>query len=83
MKRIWRVLIITIVIFVIAGFAARKYLTSRRVAAQVAARLEAVYGGLVVLNEADIGLRGSSFNGMQLFRNRGLPSMRWRPICRS
>jgi hypothetical protein len=67
MKRALRLLLVVIVAFVILGFAARKYLSSRRVASQVAKRLEALYGGPVRVTEVDIGLFRSSLTGVQLF----------------
>ncbi len=67
MKRALRLLLVVIVAFVILRFAARKYLSSGRVASQVASRLEALYGGPDRVTEVDIGLFRSSLTGVQLF----------------
>jgi hypothetical protein len=67
MKRTLRILLIVLVVLVVAGFAARAYLRSSRVAAQVATTLQSLYGGPVQVGTAEIGLRGSSVGGLQLF----------------
>lgn len=67
MKWLRRVLVGLVSILVVAGFAARRYLTSRRVADQVVAQLSSVYGGPVKVSGVDIGLGGSSLSGFELY----------------
>jgi hypothetical protein len=67
MKRRRLCLFVTIIILVIVGLAGRNYLSSHYLAAQIASRLEAVYGGPVKLSAVDIGWRHSSLIGVQLF----------------
>jgi hypothetical protein len=67
MKRGLRFLVIAVVILIIGSIAGRKYLTSRGMAARVASRLEALYGGSVRLEQVDIGLGSSSLTSIQLF----------------
>lgn len=69
MKRLRRVLLVTIVIISILCLAAKKYLTSRQLASQIASRLEAAYGGPVRVAGVDIGLRRSTLTSLQLFED--------------
>jgi hypothetical protein len=63
------VLVLVIVLVPIGAlfFAARSYLRSHGAARQVAARLEAVYGGRVHVEDVDIGTGGSSLHGLRLY----------------
>jgi hypothetical protein len=74
MKRLLRVLLVIAVVLLVAGFAARRYLSSRQVADQVAAKLKTLYGGPVKVAAVDIGLYGSSVNGFELFEKDGAGS---------
>jgi uncharacterized protein involved in outer membrane biogenesis len=67
MKRFLRVVLVVAVLLVVAGVAARLYLRSGHVASQVAARLQAAYGGPVRVASADVGLTGSTVGGLELF----------------
>jgi hypothetical protein len=67
MKRFLRVLIVVAVVLVLLGVAARYFLSSGYVAAQVASRLEAMLGGQVRVASADVGLAGSSASGVEFF----------------
>ncbi|HEV3443520.1 MAG TPA: AsmA-like C-terminal region-containing protein [Gemmataceae bacterium] len=83
MKRLRHVLLVSVVIFIIIGFSLRKYLTSQRLAAQVASRLEAAFGGAVRIAEIDVGLGGSTLNGLQLFDSRAAdPQEPWVTVDR-
>jgi translocation and assembly module TamB len=65
-----RLLIILLGVFVVAGvlwWVARIYLSSSRITAQVASRLQAAYGAPVQVREARIGVRGSSLHDLQIF----------------
>jgi hypothetical protein len=81
MKRLRRILFVTVVILVIVGFAGKKYLTSRYLAAQMASRLEAAYGGPVSISAVDIGWRRSSLIGVQVFeKGKSAPTAPWATI---
>jgi len=66
---------------VILGIAGWKYLTSRRLASQVAARLEVLYGGPVRVAGVDVGLFRSSVAGVQLFeKGQSVSGQPWAAI---
>lgn len=66
-RRLVLALVIVLVLIGVLFFAARSYLRSHSAARQVAARLEAVYGGRVHLDDVDIGTGGSSLHGLRLY----------------
>src|SRR5207245_411306 len=66
-RRLVLVLIGLVVVVGIGVLAARYYLKSTHVTAQVASRLQEVYGGPVQVEDADIGVTGSSLHGLRLF----------------
>jgi len=81
MKRAFRILLILAVMLVILGIAGWKYLTSRRLASQVAARLEVLYGGPVRVAGVDVGLFRSSVAGVQLFeKGQSVSGQPWAAI---
>jgi translocation and assembly module TamB len=67
MNRLLRISLVVLAVVVLLGVAARFYLCSGHVAFQVAARLEALYGGPVRVASADVGVAGSSVSGLELF----------------
>lgn len=70
MSRPRRFLIVLLTVLIAAGvlgWLARMYLSSQRLTAQVASRLQAAYGASVQLREADLGIRSSSLRDVQLF----------------
>ena len=81
MKRVRRLLIglgVVVAISSIIVIGARRYLASRHAAAQVAAHLEAVYGGRVHVEEVEVGLGSSSLKGLRLFETgKDAPDKPW------
>jgi hypothetical protein len=73
MRRLRIFLIVLIVLLVLLGVAyevGRRYLGSRRVADEVARRLQAAYGGHVEVGDVDIGMGGSSAHHVRLFEEK-------------
>jgi hypothetical protein len=74
MWRSRRFLLVLVILLVIGGalwWFGRMYLSSQHITAQVASRLQAAYGGPVQLEQAMIGVRGSSLHHVQLFELKG------------
>src|SRR5438132_414576 len=70
MSRPRRFLVFLLIFCILASmlwWLARIYLSSQQMTAQVAFRLQALYGAPVQLGHADIGLRGSSFHDLRIF----------------
>ena len=65
MKKIFRFLLVIVVVLCLAWFSVRLYLNSRQVAGRVVAQLQKVYGGHVKLDEVDIGLTTSALNRIE------------------
>src|SRR6516165_11528680 len=59
------------------AWAARSYLSSRHAADQVAARLSAIYGGLVGVDAVDIGTDRSTLHGVRLYEEDGEENDPW------
>ena len=73
MSRPHRFVVLLFILLVVAGalwWLARAYLSSQRITAQVASRLQAAYGAAVQLRQAEIGIRGSSLHHVQLFESK-------------
>lgn len=71
MSRPRRFLILLLLLPVVAGvlwWLARLYLSSAYIRAQVAARLQTTFGAPVQVGQAQIGIRGSSLQHVQLFQ---------------
>jgi translocation and assembly module TamB len=74
MRRLFRVLLVIVVIVSILGIAGYLYLRSQRVKDQVTAQLQAAYGGSVHVEGVDIGLNSSALSGVKLFEKGKEPS---------
>ncbi len=72
MKRAVRVVIVFALLLLVAAIAARFYLKSRVVADKVVTQLESLYGGQVKVAGVDIGLKGSTLSGFELFEKDGV-----------
>jgi translocation and assembly module TamB len=73
MRIVRRVVLILVILVVLLGalaLAGWGYLWSRGAARQVAARLEALYGGRMHLDNVDVGTRGSSLHGLRLYESQ-------------
>ncbi len=66
-RRLVLVLVIVLVLIGVLFFAARSYLHSHGAAEKVAARLGAVYGGRVRLDEVDVGAASTALHGLRLY----------------
>ncbi len=70
-RRIVFILVIVVILIGVLAIAGWGYLRSHSAARQLAARLEAVYGGRVRLDNVDIGTGGSSLHGLRLYESKG------------
>jgi translocation and assembly module TamB len=77
MRRIWRGLLIVLVVLLVVGVvlivAGRYYLSSPQAAARVTAGLEAQYGGPVRVGHVEIGLQQSSVHDLKLYEANAEP----------
>jgi translocation and assembly module TamB len=76
MKRALRIILIVLLVLGVAAFALRVYLRSSNLASRVASQLAAVYGGPVAVEAVEVGLRGSSLQGLKLFEEGDTSSSR-------
>jgi uncharacterized protein YhdP len=77
MKRFNRIWLVGLAVVVVLGglfVAAKKYLGSQQLAPQVAARLQAAYGGPVRVGEVDVGVNRSSLRHLRLYEAGAGPS---------
>src|SRR5437763_461412 len=82
MKRAARICLIGLILLGVAWFAARRYLTSHRLAIRIAAELASASGGPVEIDAVDVGLGGSSLHGLKLFEAGSPPASRpWLTIA--